>query len=98
MNFLRRKWNSTIRMRLTVLYAVSFFLAGLVLIGLMYFQLNEVIGRQLIFRVDNLADNGPVPTTTFLQPPPLEGSEDEPADAQTAAPDGTSLSPGPPDM
>ena len=87
MNFLRRKWNSTIRMRLTVLYAVSFFLAGLLLIGLMYFQLNKVIGSQILFRFDNRADNGPVSNTTYPQPPPLEGSEEPPADAPKPNPD-----------
>jgi signal transduction histidine kinase len=68
MMFLPRKWNSTIRTRLTVLYAGAFFLAGLVLIGLMYFQLNQVIGQQLILRGVIVGGQGasvaPSPTTT----------------------------------
>jgi signal transduction histidine kinase len=89
MNFLRRKWNSTIRMRLTVLYAVAFFLAGLVLIGLMYFQLDRVIGQQLIFRLDNPAAGSEAPTLNFRSSPPLEGEEDEATDTLYVAPEGT---------
>jgi signal transduction histidine kinase len=48
MNFLG-KWN-TIRLRLTLLYGSAFFLAGLVFIGVMYYQLNNVIGAQLVYR------------------------------------------------
>jgi signal transduction histidine kinase len=43
------KWN-TIRLRLTLLYGSAFFLAGLVFIGVMYYQLNNVIGAQLVYR------------------------------------------------
>lgn len=42
--------NATIRTRLTVLYGVAFFIAGLVLVTVMYFQINQVIGQQLIVR------------------------------------------------
>lgn len=42
--------NTTIRMRLTALYAGAFFIAGAFLIGVMYLQLHQVIGQQLIFR------------------------------------------------
>src|SRR5689334_3859884 len=41
---------STIRVRLTLLYACTFFLAGAVLIGMMYLQLNQVIGQQMTFK------------------------------------------------
>jgi signal transduction histidine kinase len=99
MNFLRRKWNSTIRMRLTVLYAAAFFLAGLALIGLMYFQLNQVIGQQLLFRVDNLPDTGDAPATTFQRRlPPLEGLEEEPTELESLFPERSDAVPGTPDM
>jgi len=42
------RWN-TIRLRLTLLYGVAFFIAGLLFIGTMYFQLSSVIGQQLIY-------------------------------------------------
>lgn len=41
---------STIRARLTLLYACAFFLAGAALVGMMYLQLNQVIGQQMTFR------------------------------------------------
>jgi signal transduction histidine kinase len=42
------RWRPTIRVRLTVLYAGTFFLAGLLLIALIYFQLGQVLHRQLV--------------------------------------------------
>jgi signal transduction histidine kinase len=45
-----RKRSSTIRARLTLLYAGAFFLAGAILIAVLYFQLDQVIGQQLGFR------------------------------------------------
>jgi signal transduction histidine kinase len=44
-------WHSTIRARLTLLYAGAFFLAGAVLVGLMYFSLGQALDRQLANRV-----------------------------------------------
>lgn len=44
------KWRSTIRVRLTLLYAGAFFLAGLALVALMYFQLGQVLNQQLVVR------------------------------------------------
>ncbi|MEV0294677.1 ATP-binding protein [Nocardia sp. NPDC050710] len=41
-----RRRQSTIRLRLTLLYAGAFFLAGAVLIGLMYFYLNQSLERR----------------------------------------------------
>jgi signal transduction histidine kinase len=41
-----RRWRSTILVRLTLLYAVAFFLAGAVLVGLMYLYLGQVLGHQ----------------------------------------------------
>lgn len=87
MNFLRRPWNSTIRVRLTLLYAVSFFLAGLVLIGLMYFQLNRVTNQMLIVRsdlVESPADNSEPPPAIFRLLPPLPGEQDRSADTAYA--------------
>src|SRR6266545_2179493 len=43
----RRRWRSTIRVRLTLLYGAAFFLAGAVLLALMYVYLGQVLGHQL---------------------------------------------------
>jgi signal transduction histidine kinase len=47
----RRFWRSTIRVRLTLLYAVAFFLAGLALVTVMYFALGQALDRQLTARI-----------------------------------------------
>jgi len=47
----RRWWRSTIRVRLTLLYAGAFFLAGAVLVTLMYLFLAQALDRQLTARV-----------------------------------------------
>jgi len=39
-------WRSTIRVRLTLLYAAAFFLAGAVLVALMYLYLRQVLDHQ----------------------------------------------------
>lgn len=44
-------WRSTIRVRLTVLYAGAFFLAGAALVGVMYLTLGQALDRQLTARV-----------------------------------------------
>jgi signal transduction histidine kinase len=46
-----RWWRSTIRVRLTLLYAVAFFLAGLLLVALMYFFMAQALDRQMAGRV-----------------------------------------------
>lgn len=46
-----RWWRSTIRVRLTLLYAGAFFLAGAVLVALMYLYLGQALDRQLTTRV-----------------------------------------------
>jgi signal transduction histidine kinase len=46
-----RWWQSTIRVRLTVLYAGAFFLAGAALIALTYVYLGQSLDRQLAARV-----------------------------------------------
>jgi len=46
-----RWWHSTIRVRLTLLYAAAFFLAGAALVGVMYFTLGQVLDRQVTARV-----------------------------------------------
>jgi signal transduction histidine kinase len=43
----RSRWRSTMRMRMTLLYAGAFFLAGAVLVVLMYLYLGQVLGHQL---------------------------------------------------
>ena len=43
----RRRWRTTIRVRLTLLYAGAFFLAGAVLVALMYFYLRQVLDHQV---------------------------------------------------
>ncbi len=47
----RRQWRSTIRVRLTLLYAGAFFLAGAVLVAVMYFVLAQALDRQVTARV-----------------------------------------------
>lgn len=46
----RRLWRSTIRVRLTLLYAAAFFLAGAVLVAVMYFAMRAALDRQLTAR------------------------------------------------
>ncbi len=47
----RQRWRrSTIRVRLTLLYAGAFFLVGAVLVGVMYLYLEQVLGHQLSVR------------------------------------------------
>jgi signal transduction histidine kinase len=72
-NVLRKKWSSTIRVRLTALYGGAFFLAGFVLIGVMYLQLTQVIGQQLVlksFIVGPPPTEQRAPTEFRLQLPP----------------------------
>jgi signal transduction histidine kinase len=45
------RWRSTIRVRLTLLYAGAFFLAGVALVAVMYFFLGQALDRQLTARV-----------------------------------------------
>jgi signal transduction histidine kinase len=47
----RRLWRSTIRVRLTLLYATAFFLAGAVLVAVMYFYTAAALDRQLTARI-----------------------------------------------
>jgi signal transduction histidine kinase len=47
----RRWWRSTIRVRLTLLYAGAFLLAGAALVALMYAFLGQALDRQLTARV-----------------------------------------------
>jgi len=46
----RSRWYSTIRVRLTFLYAGAFFLAGAALVVLMYFILGQALDRQVTAR------------------------------------------------
>jgi signal transduction histidine kinase len=47
----RRWWRPTIRVRLTLLYAGTFFLAGAALVALMYLFLGQALDRQLTTRL-----------------------------------------------
>jgi signal transduction histidine kinase len=47
----RRRWRFTIRVRLTLLYAVAFFLAGAALVGVMYFFMGQALDRQVTARL-----------------------------------------------
>ena len=47
----RRWWRPTIRVRLTLLYAGAFFLAGAALVALMHFFLGQALDRQLTARL-----------------------------------------------
>ncbi|HEX6674622.1 MAG TPA: HAMP domain-containing sensor histidine kinase [Actinomycetes bacterium] len=44
---MKRWWRSTIRVRLTLLYAGAFFLAGAILVAFMYLYLGQSLGHQL---------------------------------------------------
>src|SRR6266536_776754 len=48
---MKRWWRSTIRVRLTLLYAGAFFLAGAILVAVMYFVMGQALDRQLTARV-----------------------------------------------
>jgi len=50
---MRRWWQSTIRVRLTLLYAGAFFLAGAILVALMYLYLGQSLGHQLTARASS---------------------------------------------
>ena len=56
-------WRSTIRTRLTLLYAGAFFLAGAALVAVMYFFLGQALDRQLTARV-GITEHLPASTTT----------------------------------
>ncbi len=58
----RRWWRPTIRVRLTLLYAGAFLLAGAALVALMYLFLGQALDRQLTARLgitQHLAEQGP---------------------------------------
>jgi signal transduction histidine kinase len=69
------KWN-TIRIRLTLLYGSAFFLAGLVFIGLVYFQLSKVLGGQLMYR--SVMVQPQAETTNEVQPVAILQLQGEP--------------------
>jgi signal transduction histidine kinase len=50
-----RWWRSTIRVRLTLLYAGAFFLAGALLVGLIYLYLGQVLSHSLTVRGTSVA-------------------------------------------
>jgi signal transduction histidine kinase len=49
-------WRSTVRTRLTLLYAGAFLVAGLALVALMYLYLGQVLDRQLVVRTEFTRD------------------------------------------
>jgi signal transduction histidine kinase len=49
----RRRWRPTIRVRLTLLYAAAFFLAGAALVAVTYFVLGQALDRQLTARANS---------------------------------------------
>jgi HAMP domain-containing protein len=73
----RRWWRSTIRVRLTLLYAGAFFLAGAVLVGVMYVYLGAALDRQLTARLGV--------TDHFSKSSPTQPAPDRPAHAAQAA-------------
>jgi signal transduction histidine kinase len=56
-------WRSTIRLRLTVLYAAAFFAAGAALVAVMYFILGQALDRQVTARV-GITQHLPEPSGT----------------------------------
>jgi signal transduction histidine kinase len=59
----RRWWRSTIRVRLTLLYAGAFFFAGAALVALMYLFLGQALDRQLTSRL-GVTQHLPEPVAT----------------------------------
>ncbi len=59
----RRWWRSTIRLRLTMLYAGAFFVAGAALVAVMYFILGQALDRQVTARV-GITQHLPEPNAT----------------------------------
>jgi signal transduction histidine kinase len=58
-----RRWRFTIRVRLTLLYAGAFFLAGAMLVGLMYFFMGQALDRQVTARL-GITQHLPQPSPT----------------------------------
>jgi signal transduction histidine kinase len=48
------RWSLSIRVRLTLLYAGAFFIAGMVLVALMYLYLGQVLSQQMALRFSPL--------------------------------------------
>jgi signal transduction histidine kinase len=57
----RGRWRSTIRVRLTVLYAAAFFVAGAILVALIYLYLGQVLSHQLVPAGSSTAHDGAGP-------------------------------------
>jgi len=70
----RRWWHSTIRVRLTLLYAGAFFLAGATLVAVMYLILGQALDRQLTARV-GITDHLPELSPTESSQPAHEAQE-----------------------
>ena len=75
-----RWWRSTIRARLTLLYAGTFFLAGAALIALTYIYLGQSLDRQLTARVGSTEQH----VADYLNEANAHGTPDERAQLQEA--------------
>jgi signal transduction histidine kinase len=70
----RAWWRPTIRLRLTLLYAVAFFIAGAALVATMYVILGEALDRQVTARV-GITEHLPGPTSS--EPTAQQAAHDE---------------------
>lgn len=68
----RRWWWHTIRVRLTALYAGTFFLASAAIVTLIYLQLTQVLDRQLVFRTQYISPPGQASSAPTERPRGLE--------------------------
>jgi signal transduction histidine kinase len=66
------RWRFTVRVRLTLLYAGAFFLAGAALVALMYFYLGQSLDRQLSTRIGDTEQH----LSAYLGQPDGHGSID----------------------
>ena len=67
-------WRPTIRLRLTLLYAAAFFVAGAALVGTMYVILGEALDRQVTARV-GITEHLPEPASS--EPTAQQAAHDE---------------------
>jgi signal transduction histidine kinase len=70
----RAWWRPTIRLRLTLLYAAAFFVAGAALVATMYVILGEALDRQVTARV-GITEHLPEPTSS--EPTAQQAAHDE---------------------
>ncbi len=83
----RRWWRSTIRVRLTLLYAGAFFVAGATVIVLTYVYLGQVINHQLTVRgevAEHVSERIPAETGAAVAPGAVQHESPEAHDALRA--------------